>query len=50
MAASSQLPLISSEIKNYLDELLGIELAKKYLKAITIPMEEYTLHIFQKYV
>lgn len=49
MAASSQLPLISSEIKNYLDELLGIELAKKYLKAITIPMEEYTLHIFQKY-
>lgn len=48
MLASPPLPLISGELRQYLDELLGKETAKNYLKAICTPMEEYTLHIFQK--
>ncbi|MCE7742012.1 MAG: methyltransferase domain-containing protein [Candidatus Heimdallarchaeota archaeon] len=45
---STRVPLITEELREYLGELLGIETAEKYLKAITTPMEEYTLHIFQK--
>ncbi len=48
MIPSPQIPLISSELSEYIDELLGIETAKKYLNAIATPMEEYTLHIFQR--
>lgn len=48
MAISSQIPLISVELREYLESILGFEMTKKYLSAITTPMEDYTLHIFQK--
>ena len=41
-------PQILEELRDYLDTLLGSDLAKKYLKAISTPMEEYALHIFQE--
>jgi len=46
--SSPQIPLITEELRAYLDELLGTETAEKYLKAIITPMEEYALHILQK--
>ncbi len=49
MMTSPKLPLITGEIKEYLVELLGAEVVEKYLQAVSTPMEEYTLHIFQQY-
>ena len=47
MSSSDPLPLIKEELREYLDDLLGKEIAKKYLKAISTPMEEYTLHVLE---
>ncbi len=48
MLDSLPVPLITSELRKYLEELLGKETAESYLRAICTPMEEYTLHIFRK--
>lgn len=44
-----KLPIISDELFNYLNNLLGKKVSKKYLKSIITPMEKYTLHIFKNY-
>jgi len=37
------------EFREYVEELFGDILAKNYFEKISTPMEEYTLHVFQKY-
>ncbi|MBY8999346.1 MAG: methyltransferase domain-containing protein [Candidatus Heimdallarchaeota archaeon] len=41
------IPLISEELKNYLKELFGDNIAQKYLQKIVSPMEEYSLHVYR---
>lgn len=39
--------MISEELKNYLTNLLGSEVSKKYLQKIITPMEDYSLHVYR---
>ena len=48
MISSPQIPQVTDEIQEYLVELLGVEIAEKYLLALSTPMEEYPLHIFRR--
>lgn len=41
--------IIGKEFREYVEELFGDVLANKYFEKISTPMEEYTLHVFQKY-
>jgi len=43
----TKLPIISSEMKNYLQELLGKNRSRKFLQKATSPIEDYSLHIYQ---
>lgn len=40
-------PYVSEEIREYLMDLLGENIARKYLEKIKTPMEEYTLHVYK---
>ena len=40
-------PLISEELMRYFCDLLGENLASKYLEKIITPMEDYTIHVFE---
>ena len=41
------IPLMSTEMRQYFSDLLGISLASQYLEKIITPMEDYTIHIFE---
>ena len=44
---ASKLPIISSEMKNYIQELLGKNLCRNFLQKATSPIEDYSLHVYQ---
>ncbi len=47
--SNSNKNVIGKEFREYVEELFGDILAKNYFEKISTPMEEYTLHVFQKY-
>ena len=44
-----EVPFITEELKQYIIDLFGSKVAQNYFKAISKPMEEYTLHFFNNY-
>jgi len=49
LSSRTDLPIISEELKTYIFDLLGEDIAQQYLLALPTPMEDYTLHIFRNY-
>ncbi|MHA1201420.1 MAG: methyltransferase domain-containing protein [Candidatus Heimdallarchaeaceae archaeon] len=47
--SNSNKNVIGEEFREYVEALFGDVLAKNYFEKISTPMEEYTLHVFQKY-